>query len=202
VSASINYTNQFSHKDWIDFVDSIQAGGANGINRRMNDIAAEFEKLSQVISLINTSLVVPPPSFTLTFAPALLPNGAQPAWVQSSGVAAKSTSQPGADGWMQLQLPDGVHLQTVTIIGTKSGNLGSFSVQLGRQALTGGAVSTLLAIPLAGEPDTFQATGQVPAAQNQVDNSVNKYLMLARIVGADAAATAQLTAIQILCKRS
>ena len=44
MSASISYTSQFSHKDWIDFVDSVQAGGTNGINGRMHAIEAEFDK--------------------------------------------------------------------------------------------------------------------------------------------------------------
>ncbi len=203
MSASISYTNQFSHKDWIDFVDSVQAGGDNGINKRMHDIIAEFEKISLVVAQINASLaLIPPPTTTLTFAPALLANGANPAWVQSSGIAAKAAGQTTADGWMQLNLPDGAKMQTITIIGAKSGNLGSFNIQLARQALTGGAINTVLAIPLADQPDTFQVTGQVPAASNQVDNSANKYLALARIVGADAAATASLTAIQIVCNRS
>jgi hypothetical protein len=200
VSASISYTSQFKHNDWIDFVDSVQAGGANGINGRMHAIEAEFEKLSLVIAQVNASIVIPPPTMTLTFAPALLPNAPGTPWVQSSGIAAKAAGQTAADGWMQLQLPDGVLLQTITIIGAKSGNVGSFNIQLARQALTGGAINTLLAIPLADQPDAFQVAGQVP--QNLVDNSVNKYLMIAKIVGADPAAIASLTAIQILCKRS
>ncbi len=201
MSASISYTSQFKHNDWIDFVDSVQAGGTNGINGRMHAIEAEFAKLSVVIAQINAGLVIPPPTATLTFAPALLPNAPGVPWAQSSGVASKAGGQTSADGWMQLNLPDGVQLQSVGIIGSKSGNVGSFQIQLVRQPFPGTAVLSLLAIPVSDQPDTFQFTAAVlnPAV---VDNSANKYLLTAKIVGADAAATAQLTAIQIGYKRS
>jgi hypothetical protein len=201
VSASISYTSQFSHKDWIDFVDSVQAGGTNGINGRMHAIEAEFTKLSGVISQINAALVIPSPTGSLTFAPTLLATGAGTPWVQSSGVASKAGGQTAANGWMQLALPDGVQLQTVTVIGSKSGNVPSFQVKLVKQPFPGTATVTLLAIPVNEQPDNFQFTQPITTV-SQVDNSTNKYLLLADIAGADAAAAAQLTAIQIGFKRS
>jgi hypothetical protein len=201
VSASISYTSQFKHNDWIDFVDSVQAGGTNGINGRMHAIEAEFTTLSGVIAQINAALVILPPTVSLTFAPAFLPNGTNVPWVQSSGVASKGGTQTAADGWMQLALPDGVLLQSVTIIGSKSGNVGSFQIKLCRQPFPGTAVLPLLSIPVSDQQDTFQFTAPL-LSPPQVDNSANKYLLTATIVGADAAATAQLTAIQIGYKRS
>jgi len=57
VSNSISYTRQFfAHKDWIDFVDSIQAGGANGINARLHAIEQEFDAVSGVITQLNAGL--------------------------------------------------------------------------------------------------------------------------------------------------
>jgi hypothetical protein len=201
VSTSISYTRQFSHKDWIDFVDSVQAGGTNGINGRMHAIEAEFDQLSKVIGLISASLVIPPPTTTLTFAPAFLPNLTNPPWLQNSGIATKGAG-PTADGWIQVHLPDGVQLQTMTVIGAKSGTMTSFNIQLVRQPLTGGANTTLASIPAADQTDTFTLAGSVPANLNQVDNTNNKYLVFAKIIGADATATASLNAIQIVCKRS
>ena len=52
----ISYKRKFSHKDWIDFVDSVRAGEPNGINGRMHAIEAEFDTLSQVISAINAAI--------------------------------------------------------------------------------------------------------------------------------------------------
>jgi hypothetical protein len=60
VAGSISYTTQFSHKDWIDFVDSVQAGGPNGINGRMHGIQAEFATVSQVIGQLNANLFFQP----------------------------------------------------------------------------------------------------------------------------------------------
>jgi hypothetical protein len=202
MAGSISYTPQFSHKDWIDFVDSIQAGGPNGINIRMRGIAAEFQALSQVITQINSSLVIPPPIVTQSYAPSFFPNLTDPPWVQNNGLATKGPSQTAADGWLPLQLPDGTQLQSMTILGTKSGNVGSFQMQLVKQPLSGGGVTTLLAIPLADQPDTIQVTGQVPSNLALVDNANNKYLVIARIVGADATSSASLNVIQIVTKRS
>jgi hypothetical protein len=57
VSSTINYVRQFfAHTDWIDFVDSIRASGANGMNARMHAIEQEFDSLSGVISQLNSGL--------------------------------------------------------------------------------------------------------------------------------------------------
>jgi hypothetical protein len=200
VSASISYTSQFSHKDWIDFVDSVQAGGTNGINGRMHAIEAEFAKLSVVIGQINSALVIPPPTGSVTFAPTFLSTGTGTPWVQSSGVASKGGAATAANGWMQLSLPDGVLLQSVTVIGSKSGNVPSFQIKLVRQLFTQSGLLPVLAIPVNDQPDTFNFTAPI-LTPTQVDNTVNKYLLTADIIGADAAATAQLAAIQIGYKR-
>ena len=70
------YTPQFSHKDWIDFVDSVQASGTNGINIRFHGIEAEFATISSVIAQIAQVLATPPvTSHTLTLAPPLPQGG-------------------------------------------------------------------------------------------------------------------------------
>jgi hypothetical protein len=56
VSSNISYTRQFSHKDWIDFVDSIQAGGRNGVKSRMHAIEQEFDTISGVVGQLNAGL--------------------------------------------------------------------------------------------------------------------------------------------------
>jgi hypothetical protein len=198
--ANITYNRAFTHVDWIDNEDVVQAGGEKGFNVEFHAIEAEFDKISAVVAQISAGLVIVPP--TLTFAPSLFPNLTNPEWVKNNGIATKATNQTGADGWMQLQLPDGTVMQTMTVIGAKSGNAGSFQILLTQQPLTGGALTTLLAIPLGGQPDgSFQVTGQV-AGNVKVDSNANKYMVIARIVGADAAASASINAIQIVCKPS
>ena len=199
--ADISYTPTVLFSPYVNGETIVSAEGPDGFNARFDAIKGEFDKISSVIAQIDASLVIVPPSITLTFAPTFFPNGADPPWLLNNGIAIKNPSEASANGWMQLQLPDGTQLQTMTILGAKSGNVGSFQVQLVRQSA--GAFTLLLAISLANQPDTFEVTEQVPANLNQVDNSANKYLVIAKLVGAGPApASASLTAIQIVCKRA
>jgi hypothetical protein len=199
--ANISYTRTFQHVDWIDNEDVVQAGGERGFNQKFHDLEAEFDQLSTVIAQINASLVTAAPSQTLTFAPSFFANLNATPWAQNNGIAAKSPNQTGAEGFMPLQLPDGFKLQSLTVIGEKSGNVGSFIVQLVRQA-TAGALTTLLTLSLANSPDQFQVTDQIPANVSLIDNGNNKYLVIARIVGADVNSAVKISAFQILCSRS
>lgn len=52
----ISYTRSFSHPDWIDRVDRVQAGGDNGFNGRFHGIEAEFDALSGVVKQADTQL--------------------------------------------------------------------------------------------------------------------------------------------------
>jgi hypothetical protein len=52
----VSYTPQFSPQPWIDFVDTVQAGGSNGFNARFQGIVAEFNTLKQVVSQLNAGL--------------------------------------------------------------------------------------------------------------------------------------------------
>jgi hypothetical protein len=199
--ANITYTRAFQHVDWIDNEDVVQAGGEKGFNQKFHDLEAEFDELSNIIGLINASLIITSPTQTLTFAASFFPNLNNPQWLQNNGLAVKAPAQTGAEGFMPVQLPDGFKLQSMTVIGEKSGNVGSFIVQLVRQSITG-ALTTLLTLSLANSPDQFQVTDAVPPNFSLIDNKINKYLIIARVIGADAAATVRLSAFQILCSRT
>ena len=59
---AISYTPQFSHKDWVDFVDSVQAGGTNGINIPFDSFAqTDVRKTVRLRNLnlngVNTGLI-------------------------------------------------------------------------------------------------------------------------------------------------
>jgi hypothetical protein len=199
--ANISYKRSFQHVDWIDNEDVVQAGTENGFNARFHALEAEFDQLSAVISQLASVVSSVSPTTTLTFAPSFLPNLTAPAWATNNGSAVKPAGQPGPDGYMPLQLPDGLHLQTITLFGKKSGNVGSFGVQMVRQAVGGG--QTILIQMSLDLPDTnFQVTSSVPPNQNLIDNKANKYLVFARMPGADVNSTAELTAVQIVCARS
>jgi hypothetical protein len=204
--ADISYKRSFHHVDWIDNEDVVQAGTENGFNARFHALEAEFDQLSLVIGQLASAVSVSPTT-TLTFAPSFLPNLLPtnlpaPAWAQNNGSAVKLAGQPGPDGYMPLQLPDGLHLQTMTVFGKKSGTVGPFAVQLVRQAVSGGQTQLIQIALGTDQPDSFQVTSSVPLNQNLIDNKANKYLVTARMVGADPNSTAELTAVQILCARS
>jgi hypothetical protein len=194
----ITYSRNFVHEDWRDGEDIVQAGGEKGFNEKFHALETEFDRLSAVIAQINASLVPVIPTRTLTFAPSFFPRGGNIPWTQLDGIASKGTNQTAAEGWLPLQLPDGTRIQTMTVIGEKSGNVGSFLVQLVRQSISG-ALTTLLTIQLADQPNSFQVSETVPTTNNLVDNKTFKYLVIGRIIGAEAAATARLFAIQFLC---
>jgi hypothetical protein len=72
------YTRQFQHKDWIDFVDPVQAGGDNGFNQRFHALENEFDLISTAITSVDsavTDLQNASPAIGITIA-TLLSNGA------------------------------------------------------------------------------------------------------------------------------
>jgi hypothetical protein len=186
---AISYKRQFSHKDWIDFVDSVVAGGTNGINIRMHAIEAEFDALSQVVAAINTALQGPPPAQrTLSLSPVLASVGAPP-WLQELGaVGVPASGQPpafagSASGFMPVVLPNGATIQGLRVTGLSAG--GFLQVFLNRALLTGGtpdsivlAQNTFANVAAAAAFD-LQANPQ--GSNTVVDNSQYKYFVSASL---------------------
>lgn len=54
--ADITYSRTFSHEDWIDNEDVVQAGGEKGFNKKFHDIEKEFDDISQVASTIDSEI--------------------------------------------------------------------------------------------------------------------------------------------------
>lgn len=54
--ADITYNRTFQHEDWIDNEDVVQAGGEKGFNQKFHDIEAEYDKITGVISDVNTAI--------------------------------------------------------------------------------------------------------------------------------------------------
>ena len=195
-----NYQPQFQHQDWQDNADLVSAEDpVKGFNKRFRDLRLELQEIARIIGQINTSLVTPTNRFT--FSPSLSPNGNDIPWSLTSGTAAKAVNQTGANGWLAVQLPQNSRIQSITVVGDKTGNVGLFQAQLIRQSLAGGN-TTLVSLDLTTQPDAFQATVPIPVANNLVDNQTNKYLVTTRIVGADQAATARIFAIQFVCNQT
>jgi hypothetical protein len=205
---AISYTPQFSHKDWIDFVDSVQAGGTNGINIRFHGIETEFAAISSAIAQIAQVLATPTvTSHTLTLAPTLAATTQQP-WQQQVGFvvtatlgsSAAQTMSATAGGFMPVSLPNGATIQGLRVTGQSAG--GVLTVALQSQPLTGaGAPTTLLQIfdnfPSVAAAVAFDLP---PAPQNAsiaVDTVNNKYFITATLQGGNAAVSAGGTSLNV-----
>jgi hypothetical protein len=156
----------------------------------------------------------------LSFAPGFLPHTPDAPWALDYGFAKASGFAPAtgplpAKGWMPIGLPDGARIQKMTVLGAKTGNISQFDIKLLRQPFDQTTTSTLVAIAnkdITASPFTVsvpvQVAGLPPSAFNDVtlnaaledfklvDNTKYKYLVTAEVNG-DAAATAQITTIEI-----
>lgn len=54
--ADISYARKFTHEDWIENEDVVQASGEKGFNRRFHGIEDEFDTLANVIATIDTEI--------------------------------------------------------------------------------------------------------------------------------------------------
>lgn len=148
-----------------------------------------------------------PRTVTVTFAPDLTPNDGSPAWSRQSGVASKpGGGATSAIGWMGLQLPDGYRIERIAVTGTKTGNVGSWSAALIRQSLTATGQLTVVSATLedatTDAANSFQVSQQATTTSNLIDNSQFKYVLIVRLIGADAAATASILGFQVVCNRT
>jgi hypothetical protein len=111
--------------------------------------------------------------------------------------AGQTTTQ----GWLGVELPDGVLVKSMTVIGRRDGNVVTFSVTLERQLITGGDFEDIIAVPLANSPALYNVTKtfQGNAGLNEIDNKKYKYLIDA-VVGRSQSATeaVQIYAIQLV----
>lgn len=206
--APITYTRTFSHKDWIDFVDSVQAGGTNGINIRMHAIEAEFDTLSQVISAINAALQTlgaqpPQQTITVNLIPAFVTNGTT-GWLLEGTNAVKGNTSA-ASGIMPLNLPDGV---TITQLQAAGKNIalnpttgaatpgpGAISIKLQRTGTTNDTVANIS--PPSGSAQTFNQTQAATASFAVVDLAHFTYYIAADVAGANTSDTVEITQLQI-----
>jgi hypothetical protein len=52
----ISYTRTFTHVDWIDNEDVVQAGGDKGFNQKFHGLEAELDAISSTFSAANTEI--------------------------------------------------------------------------------------------------------------------------------------------------
>jgi hypothetical protein len=179
------YTPTFHHNPWIDFVDSVQAGGGNGINIRFQGIEAEFTAIAAAFDNLLSRLTAPQ---TMTLAPAPISFPTDP-WLQELGwIVTPNTGSPPnytwakkSFGWMPVYLPDGSIIQSLRVTGDSAG--GDLLVYLCSQLSTGKNEVTLLqahqTLSTVSSPAAFDL--QVPTAPQKanivVNNKLNKYFL-------------------------
>jgi hypothetical protein len=54
--ADIGYTRTFTHIDWIDNQDVVQAGGDKGFNQKFHGLEAELDAISTTFGNVNTAI--------------------------------------------------------------------------------------------------------------------------------------------------
>jgi len=205
-----NYSPRFQHQDWRDGADLVSAEDpAKGFNKRFRDLQQEFQEIARIVGQINGSLA--PPTTTLTFAPSFSPNGTNRPWDITPGIATKPNNQTSAEGWLAVQLPQGSRIESINVIGEKSGNTANpdwaFRVELIRQVFNG-TPTTLLSLNLKDRPANsllltpIQGREPIPVANNLVDNQTNKYIVTARVSEAESNSVVRIFAIQFVCRQT
>ena len=197
--SAVNYAPEFTHTDWIDNVDRVQAAGSNGFNARFHAIEAEFGRLSEVIDQVRQALeklaqAPPAQPVTTTLTPALVATGDP--WQHTFGGATKPGGKSAASGMMELQLPQRSRIQTFRATGEKgSGNL---TVSLRRHGLSATATTQLITGLTAGNGpfDISAAAPDTPVST--IDNEQFRYYITAELDGAGGASTVSVNSFQII----
>ena len=192
------YTPTFQHKDWIDFVDSVQAGGTNGINIRFHGIEAEFTAIQAAFNLLSQAPAAV--SQTMTLAPALTATASAP-WSQALGLVTTPTIGSGqyattATGFMPVTLPNGATVQSLRATGASAG--GTIIVILYSQPLVGGSDVTVAQAAETLTNVSQAAPFDISSAKNVnivVDNVANKYFLVATLANGNPALTALGTSL-------
>ncbi|APE25816.1 MULTISPECIES: hypothetical protein [Streptomyces] len=190
------YVPQFSHKDWIDNQDRVQAGGENGLNSRFHQLEAEFLGLAE--NQINPMLdVLGTPTRHLTLVPALhsyAKDGiAVPGWEQAVDMVAKPANVAEAHGFMNIVLPDGVQVRSLLVTGSNQSSTGTLTVSLdGREIGNNDAgtkrfvSSTKLGIPAP------------PAEEVRIKNESIRYYLTVEVVGAELTKPVKVFCVQLV----
>jgi hypothetical protein len=194
----ISYTPSFHNVDYVDGQDRVKAEGDNGFNARFGAIEGDLAQLSTVVARIDAELdqlESPPPVTRRIVLPLrLLRTGAAQGW-QAGSVGAEVFPGQGADGSMNLVLPDGVLLQSLRATG-EAINV-SLAISLSRTPIAGAGNPQVLT-SLTANTASFDLTKQVDAALALVDTSTFNYRIRATVgAGTSNAVTAAIRGLQL-----
>jgi hypothetical protein len=185
----------------VDNVDRVQAGGDNGFNLRFHALEAEFGRLHDVVTVLNTALDAlgqkPPAQPVNTSLAPVISNTQGTGWASLQGVAIKAAGQTSAHGMMPINLPNGSTIQSFRATGRNAGGANTFlRGALFRQGLTADAAPQRIALMnLTGDP--FDQSTAPDTTLAQVDTDHFRYYIMADLDGAGANDNIQLAAFQV-----
>jgi len=214
---TISYTRTFSHTDWVDNVDRVQAGGDNGFNGRFHSLEAEFDTISGVVSQVSTQFGDEATQITelqqqvsalgiavaraVSVTPVLTAAGPTGWDTSSPGIARKPPSPAtSAYGAVAVTLPAGAQITAFRALGNDTG-AGTIRLDLMRQALTGQGQAPVVHITVTGQPtdSPFDVTkNPVSGSGNDVIDAESSYFILARLDNAGPNDNVYLTGFQVL----
>lgn len=183
------YTRVYTHQDWTDNVDRVQAGGDHGFNAEFRNIEAEFDAVSSAIS----GLASRPTTYTVTLTPNLIMLDPAPdhQFVNAEGAVQVKLKQLGATAMQSVQFPPGATVSALRTTGAKSN--GNFQVILKRQLLEYGSqpepVLTATVTPTQNGPFDARAATAARTDLTIVDSSRYRYYLYVEYSGGDANAT-------------
>jgi hypothetical protein len=207
---AVTYNPLFHHPGWVDNVDRVRAGGDNGFNFYFSAVEAEFQKLAEVVAKFDTALgslgqqVAAP--VTIGLAPLMVPFRAatpaysgvlwsfeQPAGTAHGTFVEKPTAQATAFGVVPLDLPNGVHVRDLKVLGEHTGG-GQTVTELIQESRTTPWTKTSL-VTFTGLVDTTAAPLPIPG-EPAFGGGQNLYYLFVRSTGA-AGATVRVRGFQI-----
>ncbi|WP_426367441.1 hypothetical protein [Streptomyces sp. E-08] len=189
-----HYKPQFTHKDWIDNQDRVQAGGEDGLNRRFHLLEEEFAGLAEnQINPIIESLGTPTRHLTLT--PALVSYsdaGAEvPPWSQHIDTVEKPTDATEAHGFMNVVLPDGALVRSLLVTGSNLSSTGTLRVALvGVDITIGGGTGFLV-------ESTSLGTPAGPPGEVKISNDTHRYYLTVDVSGAEEDKSVTVFCVQL-----
>ena len=211
--AGITYTRAFTHEDWIDNENVVQAGGERGFNKKFHEIEDEFDELSVVVQQVNTALgtlgeeIAEP--VTIGFLPVLLPyRAAVPTWSEifwsrelfgtpQGTFVEKLGDKDQARGVFPVSLPDGVKLKNIKVLGEQTGgNMLTEFIQESRSA----PFSKTTLITVNGLATDATAPTPIPG-ERIFDSMTNLYYLDTRVTDAGGDVQVKLRGFQITYQR-
>jgi hypothetical protein len=199
----LSYAPTFKHKNWINNVSRVTAGGPDGFNVRLDAIDADLRQAATVVDQINTALNLA--AAGLLFGQQTLTPGldfvplSSPGWVYDNIGSAHPPVGSGGDAVMDLTIPDGARLVSFRAIGLINATL---SVTLWRASLTDPSQSPDMLAQVSnltqGITNPYDVTAPVDPAFASVDTDAFRYYVLASATSISDATGNSVATVQLV----